>query len=110
MHEAVTMPGNYAAVETTIQALEQADRLTDEHAAIRQAALSLADAVDAEPGNASLWREFRAVIETLRSIGATEEDDDEVTLILAALRGPAPVVNTEDAKPAKSGPRGGGTR
>ena len=104
------MSGNYDAVETTIAALTEADRLTDEHAAVVQAARSLADAVDAEPGNASLWREFRAVIETLRSIGATEEDDDEVTLILAALRGAAPVVDAKDTKPAKSRSRGGGTR
>lgn len=101
------MPANYAAVETTIAALRAAERLTDEHEAVVQAARSLADAVDADPGNASLWREFRAVVETLRSIGAEDGGGDEVSLIIAALRGSAPVVDAKDAKSPNARPRGG---
>lgn len=94
---------NAKATDLTIQTLLDAGRLVaDEHAAIIQQAKSLAMAVDVDPGNAALWREFRQALETLRQAGADDGGSgDEIQLIISALRGPAPVVDAEDSKPAK---------
>ncbi len=102
---------NREAVDQTIGALESDGKLKPEHAALVTMVQGLASSVDEEPQNASLWREFRAALETLRQIGLEDEqDEDEISLIIAALRGSAPVYNSEDAGPAKSRSRGGKTR
>jgi hypothetical protein len=68
--------------------------------------LGLASSVDVEPQNASLWREFRAALETLRQIASEgEENEDEISAIIAALRGAAQVRNPEKPKPANARPR-----
>ena len=98
---------NRDAVAETIKALEIEGRLTSADAAIVQMVEGLADAVDNDPGNASLWREFRAALETLRQIGLEgEQDEDEISVIIAALRGSASVQYSEDSGPVKSRPRG----
>lgn len=103
---------NSTATDRTITTLLEAGRLdVDEHAAVIQQAKSLAAAVDADPGNAALWREFRQSLDTLRQVSAEDGSaGDEVQLIIAALRGPAPVVDTSHTKPAHTRPRGGETR
>lgn len=103
------MTTNAEATSTTIEHLIAAGTLdADRDASIIQQAKSLAAAVDADPGNAALWREFQKATDTVRTAGADDGGSgDELQLILAALRGPAPVVNAEDAKPADSRPRGG---
>ena len=99
---------NREAVDQTIGALQSDGKLRPEHAALVTMVQGLASSVDEEPQNASLWREFRAALETLRQIGLEgEEDEDEISLIIAALRGSASVQHGEDSKPAKSRPRGG---
>ena len=98
---------NRDAVAETIKALEIEGRLTSADAAIVQMVEGLADAVDNDPGNASLWREFRAGLETLRQIGLEgEQDEDEISVIIAALRGSASGRNEEVDEPVKSRPRG----
>ena len=99
---------NAKATDRTIKTLLDAGRLAaDEHAAIIQQAKSLAMAVDVDPGNAALWREFRQALDTLRQAGADDGSaGDEIQLIISALRGPAPVVDAEDTEPAKPRPRG----
>lgn len=98
---------NREAVDATVKALKRDNRLKDEDAAVVQMVESLADAVDFEPGNASLWREFRAGLETLRSLGLEDQNDgDEISLIIAALRGDAPVRDAKESGKVKSRPGG----
>ena len=102
---------NRQAVDQTIGAMESDGKLRPEHAALVTMVQGLASSVDEEPQNASLWREFRAALETLRQIGLEDESDqDEISLIIAALRGSASVRDEEDGKPAQSRPRGGKAR
>ncbi len=74
---------NRQAIEETIAALRIAGRLEsvdNAHIAICQ---SLADAVDIEPNNASLWREYRAAVTALRA--ANVQTQDEFSSLLASL-------------------------
>ena len=97
---------NREAVDQTIGAMESDGKLRPEHAALVTMVQGLASSVDDEPHNASLWREFRAALETLRQIGLEgQEDEDEISVIIAALRGAAQVRNPEKPKPVK--PRSG---
>jgi hypothetical protein len=99
---------NRDAVANTIKALEVEGRLTSADAAIVQMVEGLADAVDNDPGNASLWREFRAALETLRTLNLeVENDQDEISIIIAALRGSASVQHGKNAGAGHVG-RGGG--
>ncbi len=62
---------NAAAVEVTLAALE----LGPEHQALEVAARSLAEAVDDNPDNASLWREYRQALATLDEVAPTTDVD-----------------------------------
>ena len=53
-----------------------------------QMARSLADAVDAQPLNAALWREYRGVVEVLKEVA--ESDDVTFAGIVAGLRSEVP--------------------
>ena len=102
---------NAAAVARTVEALRVAGRLRDEDAATVQMVESLALAVDSDPGNASLWREFRAALDSLMKIGEVNDADaDEINLILTALRGSTEMDDTEDTKPRNSRARGSKSR
>lgn len=99
---------NAAAVARTVEALRVAGRLQDEHAATVQMVESLALAVDSDPGNASLWREFRAALDSLLKVGEVNNDDaDEIGLILEALRGTTEVDNASFPGKGNSGTGGG---
>ena len=74
---------NRTAVETTVEALRATGRLEAVDEARVIAACALADAVDADPTNASLWREYRAAVETLRL--ATDGGTDEFAALMAGL-------------------------
>jgi len=78
-------PTNVAAAEITIAALRAAGRLETIDKARMTAFRSLARAVDADPSNASLWREYAAAERTLREV--REEDDTDFAKLLADLRG-----------------------
>lgn len=76
---------NLQAAESTIAALGSAGRLEQIDDARITAFLNLARAVDADPGNASLWREYRQAEAALR-----EDHDggaDAFAELLAELRG-----------------------
>lgn len=99
---------NAAAVARTVEALRVAGRLQDEHAATVQMVESLALAVDSDPGNASLWREFRAALDSLMRIGEVNDaDQDEINLIISALRGTAEMDDATDTKQKNARTRGG---
>lgn len=74
---------NRSAVEETVEALRTAGRLEQIDAARVAAAQALADAVDADPTNASLWREYRAAESALRE--SHDTNTDEFAQLLAAL-------------------------
>lgn len=77
---------NRRAVDGTLRALRAADRLAPEHDALVQLVRSLADAVDAHPDNASLWREYRTAVTDLADL--TREDGDAFTGLVARLSAP----------------------
>lgn len=74
---------NRAAVEVTIKALFDSGKIGLVDEARVNICRTLADAVDSDPLNASLWREFRASEQSLRELDA--KDDDEFTALLKSL-------------------------
>ena len=78
-------PTNVAAADLTIDALRAAGRLETIDKARVTAFRSLARAVDADPSNASLWREYRAAELVLRE--ARNDDDYDFAKLLDDLRG-----------------------
>lgn len=80
------MKRNAAGLERSLKALR--DRLSPDHDALVAAARGLAIAVDADPGNASLWREYRAAIATLIEVGADGDTDDDAAAFIGTLRTP----------------------
>lgn len=75
-----------AGLERTLKALRP--RLTPEDDALVAMARGLAAAVDAEPANAALWRELRAVVLALGERGADKDVDDDTGQFLLAIRTP----------------------
>ena len=73
---------NLEAAQVTLRALRDSGRLELVDEARVAALLSLAAAVDAEPANASLWREYRAAEVTLRE---TDDADFDYAGLLAEL-------------------------
>ena len=74
-----------------------AGRLDESHAALVALARGLAAAVDAEPGNAALWREYRAAVVALSQAAAGGEVDDDTAAFLVAIRTPALRRDQEEA-------------
>lgn len=74
---------NRLAIEKSIAALKVARKLGPADAAKIAAAQSLADAIDSDPTNASLWREYRAAELSLRE--TNDNNQDEFAQLLAAL-------------------------
>jgi hypothetical protein len=97
---------NSEAVQRTIDALRSADKLSEVDEARVAAALALAEAVDMDPGNASLWREYRAAEATLREAqhGSTT---DELAGLLSSLS--AQVGHASGPQPEDAGGTSGGS-
>lgn len=66
---------NRSAVDATIEALRMAGRIDPVDSARVVLAQALADAVDADPLNASLWREYRAAEAALRETSDAGVDE-----------------------------------
>ena len=90
---------NRTAVEETVEALMAAGRLEGVDSARVAMVRALADAVDADPTNASLWREYRAAEISLREVG--QVDDDGFKELLESLS--SSVGDKADAGKKKSG-------
>jgi hypothetical protein len=71
-------PTNLEAAEQTLEALRIQGRLEAIDQARVVALRTLAAAVDADPANASLWREYRAAEATLRETDDGSEDYGEI--------------------------------
>ena len=77
---------NRIAADATITALRSAGRLELIDSARISMLQTLADGVDADPVNATLWREYRAAETALREI--TDDGTDELAEILSRLSTP----------------------
>jgi hypothetical protein len=77
---------NVEAVKQTIAALIDAGHLDAGDAARITTAESLARACDLDPGNASLWREYRAAETALHEVRNAVSDDERD--LVSALRTP----------------------
>lgn len=75
---------NRTAAEATIEALRTAGRLENVDSARIATLQALADAVDLDPSNASLWREYRAAEAVLREVN--DESDNELAALLKELQ------------------------
>jgi hypothetical protein len=95
---------NRAAAEITIFALRQSGRIETVDSARIAALQSLADAIDADGDNASLWREYRAAEAALREVH--DDGTDELATLLTGLS--AKVGDTKNTKPTN--PRARGSR
>lgn len=95
---APTYGRNRTAVEATVKALRDNGRLEQVDEARVIAACALADAVDADPTNASLWREYRAAVETLRQ--ASDGGTDDFAALMAGLS--AEVGDTKNSRTRQS--------
>ena len=71
------MVSQAAALQNTIEALD----LKPEHEALVAFCEGLAEAIDLDPGRASLWREYRPAVERLLSLGEVAEDDGQAALL-----------------------------
>lgn len=75
---------NRDAVTATLRVLQEAGKLKPEHAALVTVCGKLASAVDANPDNASLWREFRGAVAELSRVGADDAGDTDGAAAFAA--------------------------
>jgi hypothetical protein len=78
-----TQGRNRIAADATITALRSAGRLELIDSARIAMLQTLADGVDADPVNATLWREYRAAETALREV--TDDGTDELAEILSRL-------------------------
>lgn len=69
-----------------VRTLKDAGRLEDVDHAEVEAAKGLADSVDENPANASLWKEYRAQIQRLRELHG--DQDDTLDSLIASLSAP----------------------
>jgi hypothetical protein len=74
-------------LQATLTALRAARRLEETDEALVALAEGLAAAVDADPSNAALWREYRAAVTALSQCGQGVADDD-TTSFLVSIRTP----------------------
>lgn len=71
---------NAQAAEATIKALGLTDK---EHQALVVACRTMAMAVDREPQNASLWREYRQLLVELGRVASGVSDDDQASFLVS---------------------------
>jgi len=90
---------NERAVNATLKELKANTTLDVVPRALVELVRSLAAAVDAEPGNAALFREYRASLDDLREAASTATDDDtaEFRISIQTPRGRASLVDPEDS-------------
>lgn len=75
---------NVAALESTLSELERLGRFEKVDAAQVQAVRSIAAAVDADPFNAQMWRQYREALDDL--MRADDDADDGLTAALEEIR------------------------
>lgn len=78
---------NLVEAQNLVAELRKSERIPADGVALVQIVLSLAEACDSDPQNASLWREYRQAEQALRELTGPEET--EFDALVAALRNPA---------------------
>lgn len=81
--------GNAAALEVTLSEFGRLGRFELVDSARVHVARSLAAAVDSDPFNAQMWRQYREALEDLAKVD--DDADDGLTAALAAIAGAAEV-------------------
>lgn len=76
--------GQEAACLRMVNDLMERDVLRDVHAAMVESAVGLARAVDVDPHNAALWREYRAAVRDLKEL-ADDDGSDELQDLYARI-------------------------
>jgi hypothetical protein len=80
---------NIDALDETLAELDKIGRFEPVDTAVKQALRSMASALDADPSNAALWRQYREALgEVLR---ADDDADRDLAAALAEIRGATPV-------------------
>lgn len=82
---------NRRAANATIKSLEASGRITDADLARVEMLRALADAVDAIPDNAALWRQYREAEITLRE---AVDDNEGLAEFIAGLSAPMGNIET----------------
>jgi len=81
---------NGVAIRKTLAELDRLGRFEDVDAARRQALLSMAQALDENPFNSQMWREYR---ESLNEVLRADDDaDDELASAFAEAFGSGPAL------------------
>ena len=88
---------NVEALEETLATMRGDGRLSEADAAVVAMAQGLAEAVDDDPPNAALWREYRAALVALAAIGSGDVDDDSQAFLVTVS---TPMGDGADAEPA----------
>lgn len=74
---------NAEGVNETLERLGDEGLLAEVSPAVMAMVRGLAAAVDAEPDNAALWREYRAALGTLKEEAAGGSDDDTASFLVS---------------------------
>lgn len=95
---AATRPKVKTGLDRWLRSLKASGDLSLVDDAMVAMAKGLAVAVDEEPSNAALWREYRQVCEAVREAAAGGIDDDTATFrfSIQTPRGRAEMVDAED--------------
>lgn len=82
---------NVAAIEVTLAELGRMGRLEDVDAARVQALRSIAAALDENPFNSQMWREYREAIEGLTADDGNRDDsiEDLIDELSSSIRDPS---------------------
>lgn len=89
------MSANTEAIEATLATLTDLGRLEPIDAAHVQGLRSMAAALDRDPGNAALWRQYREALADL--LEADSDADSDLAEALETIRSAAPM---GDASPS----------
>jgi hypothetical protein len=87
---------NVDAATRVVDELRAAGVVEERDEALLAGLLSLAWAVDREPGSSALWREYRGFIEAVRGVGVGGVDDDTAEFLVSVR---TPLVDAADARP-----------
>lgn len=72
-----------AALKETLESMRSEGRLSDEDGAVVAMAEGLAAALDDDPSNAALWREYRAALSAVKECGLDGDDDDTHDFVIS---------------------------
>lgn len=71
------------ALMETLAAMRDEGRLSEQDGALVAMAEGLAAALDDDPSNAALWREYRAALSAVKECGLDGDDDDTQEFVVS---------------------------